>query len=74
MRFEDKFGHCILGSHHKSGEYKSLATWCNNMRTAYYDKIQRENIHIKLSNENTQRLIIKDIGFNFKRSQLRKKK
>jgi len=68
MGFKEKFGHCNVPQT-KSGKYKSLGGWRNNVRKSY-KKIQKgETPCRKLTRENMQQL--EDAGFKWSLSTCR---
>jgi len=62
MKYKEKVGHCNVPKG-ESGEYQSLAKWCDNLKTSY-KKIQKgETPHHKLTQEHMQQL--EDAGFKW---------
>jgi len=60
LKHKEKFGHCNV-QRTKSGEYQSLAVWCNDLRTSYKKIQRRESPNYKLTQENIRQL--EDAGF-----------
>jgi len=62
MKFKEKFRHCNVPKS-KSGEYKSLGSWCDKVRSAYKKIRNRETPGLKLTEEHIRQL--EDAGFNW---------
>jgi len=60
MKFKEKVGHCNAPQK-RSGEYKSLGSWCSDLRTSYKKIQKKETPKYKLTEENIQQL--EDAGF-----------
>ena len=62
MGFKEMVGHCNV-PRMKSGEYRSLGIWCNDLRTSYKNIQRREKPNNTLTQENIRQL--EDAGFKW---------
>ena len=62
MNFKEKAGHCDVPAT-KSGEYKSLGDWCNQLRVSYKKIQNQETLNMKLTEQMIQQL--DDTGFRW---------
>jgi len=67
MRYKEKFRHCNV-PRSKSGEYQSLGSWCDNLRSSYKKIQKRQTPHTKLTEDHIRQLEDADFIWSLRQS------